>query len=501
MKKRISSFIYYFILLQPFLDLSIFYHGWLANTVPFTLPTIIRVAALIVLICMFLSEKQNWRLKKNKWLLLYLLLFIIYSGAHLFHNQHFYSISSSSYGYSAAGEAFYLLRLLLPLLLIFFTFYSDFRSQQFQKVIYCLSTFFSSVIVLTNLLQISLRSYGNGLISKNIFFWYDQSIGYSHLASKGWFNFANMVSAVLLMLLPLLLYYLTISFSGKNMLITSLHALAMIMLGTKVALFGLILALVLNFVVWLFHCFILKNATFNKKAALFLGAIFLIALALTPISPTLQRYRYEQYLAQHSNKNTASLTRKLKTNLTRKNGSTQKAYAQKFVGDHYQDYSLNKRFVVKSYPYQRDPLFWTQIMQLPGQTRLKNRYLEKAMLDKVVATNNNHWDRFLGIGFMRQTHIFNLERDFTAQTYSLGILGSTLLLGPYLIILLMGIVYWLKKKDFRIYLHSSLLLAISYLLLAAFSSGNVIDFPTANLILAFTEGFLLIEIKKETSSH
>jgi len=47
----------------------------------------------------------------------------------------------------------------------------------------------------------------------------------------------------------------------------------------------------------------------------------------------------------------------------------------------------------------------------------------------------------------------------------------------------------------RTYLISSMLLSIAFMLFAAFSSGNVMDFLTASFILAFVEGGLLAEIK------
>lgn len=504
MKNKTRTFIYYFIIIQPFLDFSIFYNGKLADELPFTLPTIIRIIAITAIAIMFFKTKGNWQqLVKNKWLLAYIALLLAYSALHLLSARSFKSVSPDSYGYSAAGELFYLIRLFLPLLLIYFTCHCDFNQQLFRKAILTISFLFSAVIVVSNFLAISLRSYGDGTISKNIFFWYDKSIGYSHLASKGFFNFANMVAAVLLMLLPLVLYYLNTSFNFKTVIITILHALAMIMLGTKVALFGLILGLIVSGIAILIHAFLLKNLHLNKKALACMCLFLLGSILLTPISPAVQRYQYEQYLAQHSNHNTRRLNAELKAGLKSRSGTAKKQFALSFITQHYQDYALNERFITKSYPYQRDPYFWIDIMNLPGAMRLQNRLLEQKMLDRVLQTNNSYQAKLLGMGYMRQTHIFNLERDFVSQNYSLGISGSILFLVSYLLILLWAIIFWFKKKAFRSFLHSSLILAVGYLLLAAFSSGNVIDFPTANLILAFSEGFLLSRIikSKKESSH
>ena len=61
MKEKTRTVLYWFILIQPFLDLYWFYNGKLANILPFTLPTIIRILAVFVIFCMFFSQKQNWQ--------------------------------------------------------------------------------------------------------------------------------------------------------------------------------------------------------------------------------------------------------------------------------------------------------------------------------------------------------------------------------------------------------------------------------------------------------
>jgi hypothetical protein len=118
------------------------------------------------------------------------------------------------------------------------------------------------------------------------------------------------------------------------------------------------------------------------------------------------------------------------------------------------------------------------------------------MLNQVVKTNNNRLDKVFGISYMRQNNIFNLERDFISQVYSLGWAGMLLFVGPYVVILLYGAFKWLTDKRVRSYLISSLLAAIVFMLAAAYSSGNVMDFLTASLILGFVEGNLLVQIKK-----
>ncbi|WP_240225087.1 O-antigen ligase family protein, partial [Rheinheimera hassiensis] len=82
------------------------------------------------------------------------------------------------------------------------------------------------------------------------------------------------------------------------------------------------------------------------------------------------------------------------------------------------------------------------------------------------------------ISYTRETNIFNLERDFTSQVYSLGWVGMLLFIGPYVVIMLYALIKWLMNKQLRTYLISSMFLSIAFMLLAAFLSGNVMDFLT-----------------------
>lgn len=498
MKEKTRTILFWFILIQPFLDLYWFYHGTLADVLPFTLPTIIRILAVFVIFCMFFSQKQNWqKLGKNKWLLLYLALLVIYSALHLLHVKHFNSVNPNDYNYSTVSEIFYLIRMLLPLMVIFFTRELDFTRDQFRHVIEGISGLFSFTIVISNLFVISLRSYETGPISANIFEWFfNPNIGYSHMASKGFFNFANMVSAVLFMLVPLMLYFMFSHFSWKTVILNVVQALAMVELGTKVALIGLIGGIIIGILLYVFHLFIVKDVAKNGKAIIVALIIEVGAMAIIPFGPAIQRYNYEKFLAQQSDNSLTVAKQELNAGLEKyPSGEKRKQFLIKFIGEHYQDYALNKKFVTKSYPYKYDPEFWLKIMNEPGTARMQNRHVEKAMLDQVVKTNNNKLDKFLGISYTRETNIFNLERDFTSQIYSLGWIGMLLFVGPYVAIMLFALIKWLMNREKRTYLISSMMLSIAFMLFAAFSSGNVMDFLTASFILAFVEGGLLVELK------
>ena len=511
MKEKTRNFLFWFVLIQPFLDFNFFYHKPLSTVLPFTIPTILRIIGVLIILLAFMANKDAWRrFSKQYWLIAYLVILIVYCILHLWHMQNFNSINPSNYNYSTFGEVFYLFRMVLPLMLIYFTNYLDMPKRQFGIAMEGMSGIFSGVIVITNLFAISLKSYEHGVISGNIFTWFmgkgfTPLYGYSHSASKGYFYFTNTTSAILLMLAPLVFYYLFSHFNLKTCLVSVLHFLAMLEIGTKVALYGLLGSMILSLFVWLFHCLALRNETFSWKPLLTMAILFALFGVTYRVTPAVQRYNYEIYWAKSHDADISKENAELKTGLNKyKNDKEGLAdFEKQFLAKNYQKYALNKRFITKSYPYQYDPQFWINMLSKPATYRLANRNVEEAMLDQVVKYNNNPLDKWMGIGYMRETHIFNLERDFTAQKYSLGIIGMILYLGFYVGIILYGVYEWLRYKGVRTYLISSMLMASVFILGASFMSGNVMDFPTANLLLGFLDGSLLLYIregKRKTSN-
>lgn len=168
----------------------------------------------------------------------------------------------------------------------------------------------------------------------------------------------------------------------------------------------------------------------------------------------------------------------------------------RFIKKYETSLSINPRFLNKSYPYKRDPEFWIAQIKKPVSVQLNNRVMETEMLNQVKQANHNSLDKWLGIGFTRQSNIFTLERDFLSQNYSLGVIGVLLLLVPYLGVLLYTALSWLLKAQNRTLEITALIAAQTFILAAAYMSGNVLDSLTATFILAFIDGFTLLQLKQ-----
>lgn len=489
-----------FVLIQPFLDFDFFYEGRLATVLPFTIPTILRIIGVLALLGLYLGDQDHRsRLKRQYWLWAYLAVLTVYCLLHLWHAKTFKSINPSGYGYSLFGEIFYLFRMAMPLILIYLTQGLEISKELFLKVCYWVSLTFSGIIVLSNLFVVSLKSYEHGVISGNIFTWFMGPLyGYSHSASKGFFYFTNTLSAILLMLAPLVFYLLLARFKWQNCLLAVVHFLAMLEVGTKVALYGLLASMILSLLGWLFHIFLTKNESFSWKPVAVMAVLFAAFAVTYKVTPAVQRYEYEIYWAKSHDADISKENAELAAGLAKYRNDPAKLaeFEKDFLAKNYQKYALNKRFITKSYPYKYDPQFWIDMLKKPATYRLANRNVETAMLDRVVATNASPWDKWLGIGYTRETNIFNLERDFKAQAYSLGVAGTVLYLGFYLGILLYGAWEWLRFKGVRNYLVTTSLLASGMILGAGYMSGNVLDFLTSSLLLAFLDGCLLCFIRR-----
>lgn len=504
MKKRLQTFLFWFILIQPFLDIY-----WLSRPplLRFSIPTILRVLGVFVAIILFFSIKNNWqRFRKQWWIITYIAVLILYSICHLVSVRNFTGVDPANFHYSPIVEILYLVRSSLPLIVIYTTSYSDFKAKYFFRVIQGISGLYSLTIVVSNLFVFSLTSYHTGetkRISANIFSWFSHSdYPFNALASKGIFYQANTLSAILFMLMPIMLYILYKEFNLLNIVLVSAQALAMLMLGTKVGNFGLIISLVAFLIIFLIHTLILKNTKFSAKFLIALICILTASAAVFPYSPTLRRSSLESGVARKrsnlGDKN--KLDSELNAGLKRYKGQKQEEYLKKFIKKNYWVYSLKHDLVLDHYSYQDDPYYWLEVMKRPANERLNYRHIEKDILSRVMKNDKNKLNKLFGISFSRENNIAPLERDFLAQYYSMGLLGTILLTVIYLVILGYGVFYWLCDKRSRSFLISSLLLSSGFILFAAFYAGNVLEYLSATLVMAFILGFLLQNIRYSRKS-
>ncbi|BDR59247.1 O-antigen ligase family protein [Xylocopilactobacillus apicola] len=480
-----------FILLQPFLDFYFFYVPPLSKIFPFAISTIIRIIFTAVLAIFYLREKPDR--KVLKWVLIYLGVCIVYFALHVLNARHFNSFSTTNFNFSLFGEAFYLIRMLIPVFIILLTTHVDFGFATFSVLTQTLAWIVSGSIVLFNLIKLSLASYGDGFISGNIFEWFTNGDpgSFYGFASKGFFYYANSISGVVLLLVPFILYLIFTAPKWNNLSLAVVQLLSCLMLGTKTAMLGYLALLFGTLLIFLFTYSLGKEKTLHRSSIGLSFLLLLIAGSIIPFSPMSNRSLTNDVTITEKNSNKAAL---LKQQQVLKRELEHKAHGKitplmRYIQANYQEYSLNPEFVNGKYSYIIDPEFWSEVMKAPLKKRMDYRYLEKAMLDRVKKINNNHLDNWFGITYTRMNNIFNLERDFLSQWYSMGFFGVLILLGP-MVFLTLKFIYLLlfKFKSYFNFLNASMTLAIVGIIGFSVYAGNILDFLTSAVLLAFFVG-------------
>lgn len=520
--KIIERVLILFLMLQPILDIYFLFDEKF-SVLGFAVPTIIRIIVIGILCILFIITLKN---KRELWFyFLYLFLVFLYAGLHYWNALNFTGFYNGyDFGYNALSELFYIIRMLLPLALIVISFHFKFTNKKIEKLATILTILIGGSIIVTNLFTISLGSYTNEVIKGNIFCWFTSNkcnLNYLELASKGYFKFANQIAALLLMISSINFYYVLKNNMIKNYILILICMLACLMLGTRISSYGFILLLIVTILIYLFFVLLKKEIKYNKNTMEFLVILVILGMIILPFAPVRNRISsdndlissYNELYLEENNKKIENINNQIKEKYAFKNSNfhitdmeykdalrilqelsreEQEEILHSFIQENYETFMINKDFILKSYPYNYDPVFWYEVMNCPIEFRIDYRAMEKAILSQVKDVNNNKLDNYLGITYTRMGNLFNLERDYVSQYYTLGIVGLLLLLSPYFIILFIcGIKYLIDFKKNKLLQRTFYLLAISITLIAAYYSGNVIDGLVVNLILAFFVGQLL----------
>lgn len=490
-----------FIILQPFLDIYFFYVPPLSKLISFALPTVIRILFMFVLGMLFIYSERH---KKMTYFILgYGLILIIYFALHLYNAQHFYTYATNNLDYSPAGELFYLIRMVIPLFVILMAYKININRHTFQRIIIVLTVLVSGSIVVTDLIGFALASYGSRFIKGNFFSWFDVNTGFTYwdTAAKSFFYYANAVSALELLLAPIVFYYMIKHFNWRSVLLVVVHLWAMFILGTKTSTFGVLLSLFGSLGLYLLFVYFKEDRKPDKKILIVFGGLVLFSGIILPYSPTLNRQQVDSVVVnsrEGSKSDAARRDRVLKKQFEAAAQGSRKDLAP-IIKNNYADYGLQAKFVEGGYSYKVDPKFWYNIMMnWPAEDRANFRKLEQAQLERIKQINNKPSDDWLGITYTRMNYAFNLERDFVSQWYSMGYIGVLLLVMPYVFLLLFGIYLMLRyRKQLFTYWNVTLLFGLVLILGISFYSGNVLDFLSESTILGFVEGHFLYSLRSD----
>lgn len=480
-----------FLVMQPIFDLKIFYNS---------ISTLIRTIFIAILFGIYFFYSKN---KKKYILIIYPILLCVYFIFHHFNAMNFKSFVPGNFNYSIIKEMLYLLKMIVPILLIYILYKSKLKDNKINFIIKSIVVIISLIIIITNLLGISYGSYSDTLIKSNFFSWfdYDHNYTYKDLASKGLFEFANQISAVLLTFLPFIIYEAVSNKKLKNICILIINVWALILLGTRVASLGVAIVFSYTICSFVFIRILKKDKLdFDLKKIINVFPILLIYFLLLPINPMNNRISeinnqidVETSVIAYKDASNDSLQNIKESSVVEKNVNNESNIEKlklQYIEENYKSKLINENFILNRYPYQYDVEFWTNILEKDVSFRTNYRYLEKQMVKRVVQINNNPFDKFLGITDTRLQNIFNIEQDFIVQYYALGVIGLILVFIPY-VALLVYYIYKIIVSKLSCLNITNILAFITILMVfaIAYNSGNLFN------SLSFTIYFAILFYK------
>ena len=483
-EERLEKGLTVYMAIYPLFSLKIIYNSWF---------TLLQILMIIVFFLWVVFVKQEIR-AKLKYMALYICIWGIYMFCHNFNACRFQSFIPGDMEYSAIKEMLYLVKLSIPVLFVFLLYFIKVKRENYLKILKAWMILICGSIIATNLLGISLGSYTDEKIGGNIFAWLDPGYGYTELASKGLFMYANQISCILVVMLPFVIFFY---YTGELRLLYLVGIMSTLMLlGTRVANLGSVLVFIGIIVLYLCCC-VLKRNRINRKKILISMTMILIYAVVLPFSPTAGRNKVYDYILNEPivYENVSSYKEEAERNI--KDRPLTRDAKIEFIENHYEEKLINPQFILESYPYQYDLDFWYSILELPEEMRANYRFLEIAMVKRIVNINNNPFDALWGITNCRIQNVFNIERDYILQYYAYGICGVVLFLGVYFLLAVRRGMLTLKNMNFfNLCQFASIMLFLGI----AYLSGNVLGQISACIpVLFLTRGFdKTIEVANET---
>ena len=423
---------------------------------------------------------------------IYLLLVGVYIYLHYQNIIKFDTNIFPDANFNFITETFYILRVyVLPLMLLYVLLNNKdiFNKEYYFKIIKWVIGIISFSIIVLNILKLSYISYGEGNkhILYNMFDYFLYQGDYKQLASRGFFDSANELSAILFMLMPINIYLLYKEGKKFNVVLFVSQFLAMILLGTRTAAFGgaiiSVVALACYFVV-----------TYMKKDKLnnwFITTLTICALVCTSymcISP----FMFGRL--NDGNYSFAVQNQKAYDDLE----SIDEEDIDALIHKYQSEYLINEYFL-EMYPVKGDKEFWLNCAKRDKALNNDNRRMKTDILNRIMERNDNPNDKLFGLGYT--LNFIDLERDYYYQYYLFGIIGLLLFIFPYFYLLIKNIVIALKnfKKNLSF---KTLLCFMSPMLglLIAYYSGHVFGWVSPMMYLVMFMGlltFVVYENSKE----
>jgi len=398
-------------------------------------------------------------------------------------------IIPNNYIYSLSSELFYVVRMLLPLSIIQFVKCSKIDENKFLKTIVITSFLIGLIIFVGNTLCISYVSYGEGFTKVNWIGWFlgkTNDYKFELLTSKGWFYMANQVSGIMVLLFPFCVFALLKKKSILNVFTTILLIISMVMVGTRVAAYGWLLIIICFFIALSISKYVYKNKIVNKDSYSILIVITVIGLIFLSKAPiTTREYGYKLG-------DLTTLKERPEIDFSSED-AMDKVYT--YIEESYEVFGVQKGYVFDKYNYKFDPVFWYEVFDRSLDSGvIENREMQRMISNKIIRNNNSNIKyQLFGYSFsrMRNGKIY-MEHDIIVQLFTMGYLGTILLLGPYIAIIGVVCSKLLKglKQKFDL-INVTFIISIGITIGSSILTGHILDELFATIYIGFICGYFL----------
>lgn len=410
----------------------------------------------------------------------YLILVCIYIILHYKHIITFDTDIFPRANFNFITETFYICRVyILPLALLFVLIKNRdiFNKEFYFKIIKIVIGIIAGSIIVLNILKLSYISYSDkhNFNLYNIFDYFLYQGDFRLLSSRGWFDSANELSAIMFMLFPINIYMLYNEGKKSNLALFIMQFVAMILLGTRTSAFGAVLISVVALFVYLITC-VLKFDNINTKFLKYFSFCSLVCIAFCMISPFMIA-RLSEGKADFSIKDQSAYS-------DLGNSSNDTKSFSKMIEKYKSEYLINEIYL-KIYPVKNDKDFWLKIASRDKSLNSNDRKMKTDIIERIKERNDNDMDTYLGMGYT--LNMIDLERDYYYQYYIFGILGVLILMGPYfgvlIYLIIKGFTNFKKNFNFKTVL---CLMGPLLGLLIAYYSGHVFGWVSPMMWLVVT---------------
>lgn len=519
-RKNYQIFLVLLVALQPFVDLDYLIYGQLDALGLPRLSTILRflIIPLVIVIGFFLFDKK----KKSTLIAVFSYLGLL--GAYfVVHCLNTMAIRNDLYlpynfVFDLADEFIYVFTMVIPYFLVYLFVKTGLTEKEIKTTICLSSAMISIPIFLSNLFVFGKSTYVGDTQASFLTWFVEGTYDVYHprtMASKFLFEEGNTIGIVLFMLLPLMYYYFDKEENKKMRTgigaLILIQSLSMIILSTKVATYGSIICAAVFLAIKFFCAFIMKNTKIQKVTLFFSIAMMILCAVILPYCPAIVNQQMDQendlivlddnYMIEEGKGGVGKDLEEAKTKW-----DPALVYQFEVYGIKSNLMSaIPKSYFMEWYTYKHDAYFWLDMLfNVPFYERVNGRQVQTMFIKyKWSETPNPPIDYLFGLGYSEMMNgSLILEQDFVQQFYSFGYLGWPLIAGPWIAIVLYGVVQVLRR--FKDYFRTDILVfacSVVFGLGGAYMSGHVLDEYTSSIFIAFLVSVLLMKLTQKTGEN